>query len=135
LCTRSHQNELLQIALNISRISDEAKLRTLDDIFREDLLKLFYSGGEKTDRLEAIKMDALRILAEIVEPSQRYRILQDAYIKLMKDGSGFRGSARTLLQSKYPEKISDLKLELIGVAKGSDPEVISLIKDELRNLA
>ncbi len=44
----SHQHELLQIALNVSRISNEARLRTLDNLFREDLLKLFYSEGEKT---------------------------------------------------------------------------------------
>ncbi len=50
----SHQNEFLQIALNISRISEEAKLRALDDLFREDLLNLFYSEEETTDSAEAI---------------------------------------------------------------------------------
>jgi len=80
-------------------------------------------------------MNALRVLAEIVEPSKRYGILRDAYIKLMMEGLAFRGSTRILLQSKYPDKVPDLKLELIGIAKESDSDVIVLICDELRNLS
>jgi len=38
-------------------------------------------------------MDALRILAETLEPSEKYDILRDAYIKLIKEGSTFTGSA------------------------------------------
>jgi hypothetical protein len=109
-------------------------MRTLDEIFREDLLKLFYAKGEKTDRSEVIRMDALKVLVEIVEPSKKYQILKDAYIKLLREGSTFRGSARTLLQSKYPDKVPDIKLELIGIAKESDSALIALISDELRNL-
>ncbi len=80
-------------------------------------------------------MDALRILAEIMEPSERYGILRDAYIKLIKDGSPFMGIARSLLQAKYADKIPDLKLDLIRFAKGSDSRVVTHISDELRNLA
>jgi hypothetical protein len=47
----------------------------------------------------------------------------------------FRGTARSLLQSKYPDKVQDLKLDLIKVANESDPEVISRISDELRGLS
>jgi len=131
----NHKNELIQIVLNLSRISDEAKLRTLDEIFRKDLLKLFYAEVQKTDKTEAIRMDALMVLAEIVAPSEKYSTLKDAYLQLIREGSAFRGSARTLLQSKYPEKVPDIKLELIRVAKESDSDLISLISDELRNLS
>jgi len=118
----------------MATISGEAKLRTLDELFREDLLKLFYSEGEKTDRSEAIRMDVLRILAETVEPSEKYDMLRDAYIQLIMEGSIFAGSAREVLISKFPDKIPDLKLDLFKVARESDSRVKSIISNELQNL-
>ncbi len=80
-------------------------------------------------------MSALMVLAEIVEPSERYAILKDACIKMIKKGSQFRGTARSLIQSKYADKVPELELDLIRVAKESDSRVITHISDELKNLA
>jgi DNA-binding MarR family transcriptional regulator len=130
----SYQDKLIHIILNIAKISNEAKLRTLDELFREDLLKLFYREGEKTEGSEAVRMDVLRILAETLEPSEKYGILRDAYVQLIRAGSRYTSEARDLLLSKFADKIPDLKLDLIKIARESDSRLKSLISNELQNL-
>ena len=109
-------------------------LRTFDELYREELLRIFYQSGEKTDRSEAIRMEVLKVLAETIEPSKKYDILRAAYFQLISEGSGFRDSARTLLISKFAEKTNDLKLDLLKFARESDSKVKEHVARELVNL-
>jgi DNA-binding MarR family transcriptional regulator len=129
------QVNLIHIILNIAKLSDEAKLRTLDELFRADLLKLFYCEVEKTEELDAVRMVAFRILAETLRPSEKYGILRDAYIQLIIEDSGYTKTARDLLVSIFSDKVSDLTIDLIKVAKESNSKVKGLIGNELKSLA
>jgi DNA-binding MarR family transcriptional regulator len=129
-----YKEKLIHIILNIAKISKETKLRTLDELYREDLLKTFYAEGEKTEQTEAVRIVVLKILAETVEPSEKYGILRDAYIKLIREGSRYTSAARDTFISKFSDKIPDLKLDLIKVARESDSRVKGLISEELKNL-
>lgn len=130
----SLKKELIGVLQKIANHSNEQNFEKIDRLFREDLTNTFYEKVEKTDEAEAVRIVSLKTLAEIIPTSKKYEMLREAYTHLIIEDSSYTKEARGLILTKFPEKVSDLKLDLIKLATKSNTNIKERVGNELKEI-
>jgi hypothetical protein len=129
-----YRRELLTTLDNIAKNSDGSNKRALEGMFREKLEELFSDRGEGSNVSEYARVLALSILSEVTDPSTRFQLLMECYLKLLEEGSDQAPATRSLIITKYPDRLTDFKLVLLKRFSSSTGEYRRRIGEELNQL-